>query len=1027
MKHILLTLLLTCILGFTLLAQVTVSGVITEAGSDIPLPGVSVVEKGTTNGSTTDFDGKYELTLVNSAAILVYSFIGYSSQELAINGSGTFNINLEEDIAKLDEVVVIGYGVQKKAVVTGAISKVTSDALEDQPVSRIEQSLQGRTSGVRVTTASGQPGEGSTVRIRGTTSINGSEPLYVVDGVPIGGGIDFLNQGDIESIEVLKDAASASIYGTRASAGVILVTTKKGSSEKPKVGYNSYYGLQSPWRKLAVLNGTEYATLMNESSVASGGSVLYDDPASYGEGTDWQEAVFNYNAPILNHEINLSAGNKKSTYYASFGYFNQQGIVSENDSNWKRFAARVNSDHKVNSRIKIGNSLAYARIKASGVGTNDEWGSPLGRAINLDPLTPILETDAAVLESTVFTEFPVVVNEDGIPYGISDRVTSEILNPLAALEVQQGTGYSDKVVANIFGEIEILKDLKFRSSAGADLAFWGGEGFTPLYYLNSSNQNTITRYNRSQNRGLNWILTNTLSYDRSFGRHNLGLVAGTVGERSGGQGINGNVQDIPVDNLEDASLGFSTSPESQTFGGFEYQGTLASYLGRMNYNFAEKYLLSATLRVDGSSKFGSNNKWGYFPSVSLGWVVTEEKFLNTNNAINFLKLRGSWGVNGSDQIGDFRYVSTVSGGRNYTFGLDETYYNGVSPNAIANPDLKWERTSQANVGIDAKIFKKMSVTIDLFDKVTSGMLLDIQVPGYVGNAGPVGNIASMSNKGIELEVGYGNRVNLFNYDISGNISYVKNEVTDIGQDKEFLGGATFGPSGAVISRTEVGQPIGFFYGYTTDGIFQNQSEIDAYVNSEGDLIQPDAKPGDFKWQDINADGAIDDEDRGFIGDPTPKWTYGGFLELNWRGFTWSTFGQGAAGNQIFKALRRWDLPGANMEGAALDRWTGDGTTNEYPRLTMDDTNGNFSRSSDFYLESGNYFRVKSMQLGYTLPRVLLDRVDFGKIYVYVGAYNLFTFTKYTGFDPEIGGGSYGIDRVFYPQPRAYMLGINASF
>ncbi|MEL6849420.1 MAG: SusC/RagA family TonB-linked outer membrane protein [Bacteroidota bacterium] len=784
---------------------------------------------------------------------------------------------------------------------------------------------------------------------------------------------------------------------------------------------------QSPWKKLALLDATEYGILMNESSVAAGGDILFEDPQSLGAGTDWQDAIFNYNAPIMNHELSISAGSDRSQYYASFGYFDQLGIVSEAQSQYQRFTARFNSTHKVTKRITFGNTMAYSRIRGVGISTNSEFGSPLSRALNLDPLTPILETDEAVLNSSVFTNFPVVRDENGVPYGISNYVTSEVLNPVAALQIQQGYGWSDKIVGNVFGEIELFKGLKFRSSLGTDLAFWGGEGFTPVHYLNAANRADITNYNRSQNRGLYWIFTNTLSYTNTFGNHNLNVVAGTVAERNSGQGIGGNIQDIPVDNIEDASLAFPTPAASQTFYGFEYLGTLASYLGRINYNYAAKYLFSATMRVDGSSKFGSNNKFGYFPSVSVGWVLTEENFLRSNDIVNFMKIRASWGVNGNDQIGDFRFVSTVGGGRNYTFGLDDRLVNGVSPNAIANPDLRWEETTQTNIGIDAKLFKRVDFTFDLFDKSTSGMLLDIAVPGYVGNAGPIGNIATMSNRGAELELGYNNKWGDLSFEIRGNLSYVENEVTDLGADKEFLPGQTFSPQGLEITRTTVGQPIGYFYGYSTDGIFQTAEEVAAYTNADGELIQPEAQAGDFRFKDIDGDGAITPDDRGFIGDPTPNWTYGMNLALAWKGLDLVVFGQGVDGNQIFKATRRFDLQMANMTAEALDRWTGPNTTNTHPRLVMNDPNKNFSRSSDFYVEEGGFFRIKTLQLGYNLPSEILNTIGFSKLRVYVSGNNLVTFTQYSGFDPEIGGGSFGVDRGIYPQARFYLVGVNASF
>ncbi|MEO1586073.1 MAG: TonB-dependent receptor, partial [Bacteroidota bacterium] len=980
----------------------------------------------TANGTLSNIDGTYSLKISGENATLVFSYFGSADYSVTYSGQTEINVKMSEEITNVDEVMIVGYGTQKKSVVTGAISKVRGEDLEDMPVPRIEQSLLGRTSGVRVTTASGAPGEGATVRIRGTSSINNAEPLYVVDGVPVGGGIDYLNQADIESIEVLKDAASGSIYGARSAAGVILVTTKQGTQDRMEVNYNAYYGTQAPWKKLSLLNATEYATLMNESSVASGGDILFQDPRSLGEGTDWQSAVFNNSAPIQNHNLSISAGSGRSSYFASFGYFDQTGIVSEAQSRYQRFTARFNSTHKLSRWAKVGTTIGYSRINGRGISTNSEFGSPLSRAINLDPITPLLETDPEVLESDVFVNNEVVRNEDGVPYGISDLVTSEVLNPVAALSIQQGYGWSDKIVGNAFAELEPLKGLKFRSSIGTDLAFWGGEGFTPVHYLNSTNRVDINRYSRDQNRGLYWIFQNTLSYSRTINAHDFTVLVGTVAERNQGEGIGGSIQDIPVSSIEDASLAFPTTPESQSFYGFEYQGTLASYLSRINYNYAGKYLMTATMRVDGSSKFGSNNKWGYFPSVSVGWVLSEEGFLRGSGAVNFMKIRASWGVNGNDQIGDFRFVSTVGGGRNYTFGSDERLINGVSPNAIANPDLRWEETSQTNIGIDAVLFKYFDVTFDLFDKQTTGMLLDIVVPGYVGNAGPVGNIATMVNRGVELELGFKKNISGFNVDIAGNVSYVDNEVTDLGPDKEFLVGQTFSPQGLEITRTTVGQPIGFFYGYQTDGIFQTTEEAAAYVNADGERLQPDARGGDFRFVDTDGDGELTPDDRTFIGDPTPNWTYGFNATFGWKGFDVVIFGQGVAGNELFKATRRFDLQMANLTSDALDRWTGEGTSTTYPRLVMNDPNRNFSRSSDFYVEPGGFFRIKTLQLGYSLPLSVLSKVKIRKVRFYVSGNNLVTFTQYSGFDPEIGGGSFGVDRGIYPQPRFFLGGVNIT-
>ena len=1006
-------------------SAIAVSGTVTDGKE--ALVGASITEKGTTNGTLADIDGNYKLTVRNNKAVIIVSFVGYKSKEVAVENAQILNIQLESD-ATLEELVVVGYGTQKKAVVTGAIAKVKGSDLENMPVSRIEQSLSGRTAGVFVSMGSGQPGEGATVRIRGTTSINGSEPLYVVDGVPVTGGIDYLNQADVESIEVLKDAASAAIYGARSAAGVIIVTTKQGKAGKTGVTYNMYIGQQAPSRKLALLNGTQYATLMNEASVASKGEVLFANPSVYGKGTDWQAAVFNNAAPLQNHELGISVGNDKSKYYASFGYYNQTGIVGSQQSNWERYTARVNSTHKLNDYFNMGTTLGYTRVVSRGVSTNSEYGGVLSRAMNMDPLTPLIETDPSVLSSPIFKNFAVVRNEAGQPYGISKYVSSEILNPVAATEVAQGNGWADKIVANAFIEVEPIKGLKFRSTYGADLASYGFNGFRPLYYLNAANRSDVTVYTRSQSRGLYWVWNNTLSYTKTLDKHNFSALVGQEANKNYGENVIASVQNMPVNNIKDASLNYSSVQADQTGGGFEYEDALLSYFGRINYDYAGKYLFSALLRRDGSPRFGPNNKFGLFPSVSVGWVLSEEAFIKNITPINFLKIRGSWGVTGSDRIGNFRYVSLVGGGRNYTFGTADKLVNGISPDAIANPDLRWERTSQANIGFDAKLFKKFSLTVDVFEKNTSGMLLRQKVPDWLGNSGPEANIASLVNRGVEVELGYERKIGKVALGLTGNVSFIRNEITNLGTELKFFPGQTFSPQNLEISRSTVGESFGYFYGYKTQGIFQNQADVVAHKGKDGKPIQPDAKPGDFRFQDIDGNGVIDANDRTKIGDPTPSVTYGFNLTAAYRGFDVLLFGQGVAGNDIFKATRRFDLQMANMTADALGRWTGEGTSNTYPRLIMGDPNQNFSRSSDFYVEDGSYFRIRTLQIGYTVPLSIMSKIGLTRFRVYASGNNLMTFTKYTGFDPEIGSGnSFGVDRGFYPQARSFMFGLSAAF
>ncbi|AKD05429.1 TonB-dependent receptor [Pontibacter korlensis] len=1012
---------------------VTVSGKVTDE-SGTALPGVTVILKGTTKGTTTDVAGNYSLDLPEGNGILLFSYIGYTTQEVPVNNRSTINITLALDTKALEEVVVVGYGTQKKSVVTGAISSVKSSDLENQQITRVEQALQGRTTGVTVASNSGAPGSSATVRVRGITTLNNNDPLYVVDGVVVNGGIDYLNQADIESIEVLKDAASAAIYGARAASGVILVTTKRGKAGAINVSYNGYYGTQGPARKLDLLNATQYATLRNEASVAGGGGIVYEDPRALGEGTDWQEYVFNDDARIQNHEFSVSGGNDKSTFYSSYGYLSQEGIVTSEISNYKRHNVRLNSTHKVAEWLTIGQNLGYSHIKSQGgLNPNTEFGGPLSSAINLDPTTPVLITDPVILNdpNSVYNRQPTVRNPQGYPYGISTTVQQEMTNPLAYIQTQLGNyGWSDNIVGNVFAELEPIKGLKFRSTLGTKLAYWGGESFRPIYYLNASSVSNQTAFNRDRNQTFDYNIENILSYTRTIDKHNFTLLAGQGAYRDNHtSGVYISFSNIPANTFDEASFNLKVPTANRTADAYEgIDHTVSSLFGRVVYNYDEKYLFTGIVRRDGSSRFGINNKYGYFPSASLGWVASREAFWPTNKVVDFLKIRGSYGVVGNDALGNFRYISTVGSGRNYTFGNDN-YLIGYSPDAPANPDLRWEETTQTNFGFEANIFQDWSLTFDWYTKKTSGILQQIDLPGYVGATGrPWGNVADMENRGVEVELGYRKQIGEVSFGVNGNVSYLENKVTFLGDGKQFLeGGEGVQNIAYPLTRMAVGQSYGAFYGFRTLGIFQNEEEVQNYVNAEGNVIQPNAKPGDFRWADLNDDGQIDADDRTFIGKPLPDWTYGITLNAAYKGFDLLIFGQGVAGNQIFQGLRRLDIPTANWQSAALGRWTGEGTSNDYPRLTTDDTNRNFTYPSDFFLEDGDYFRIKTLQIGYTLPSSLTSKLSMQKARVYVSSNNLLTFTKYTGYDPEIGGNIFGIDRAFYPQARSFMVGVNVGF
>jgi len=1010
----------------------TVTGSITtEAGE--PIPGATVRIQHSGAGTAADADGKFTLRVPNNRVMLLVSFIGYDSKTVPVT-AGPLQIRLKPANTALTETVVVGYGIQKKSVVTGAISSVRASDIESQPVTRIEQVLQGRTSGLTVAASSGQPGSASSVRVRGITSFNNNNPLWVIDGVVVdNGGISYLNQYDIESVEVLKDAASQAIYGARAAAGVILVTTKKGKSGKISVSYNGYLGTSAPAHKLKLLDATQYATLRNEVATNDGKPLPFANPSSYGKGTDWQAEIFNNSAIRQNHELSISGGSEKSTFYSSFGYLKQEGVIASAISKYERVNFRLNSTHKITPWLTWGENVGYSYEKNIGIGnTNNEFGGPLSSAINLDPITKAVITDPAESATGQYLQKGARKNAAGQFYGISDQVAQEIANPLAYISTHLGNyNWSHNVVGNTFLEMEPVKGLKFRSTLGAKISFWGDETFTPIFYYNSVTKGTRTSFNRGQHQGYAWNLENTVSYTRSFNKHNITLLAGQGAYMDNRQKETSVLfYDIPAETFEQASLNFKSAAANRISDGKEnVDHKVSSLFGRINYNYAEKYLVEGILRRDGSTRFGPNHKYGIFPSYSLGWVASKESFWPENKVIDFLKFRGGYGTVGSDEIDDQAYESTIGSGRNYNFGLND-YTVGYSPNAPANPNLKWESTSQANVGFEATILRNITVAFDWYNKKTKDILMKPRLPLFTGAiANSAANVGSMSNSGVELELGYHAKIGEVEFSANGNASYMQNKVTFLGDGVEKLDdkNVNFQNMPGIV-RTQVGHAFNSFYGFESLGIFQDQKTIDAYTNKDGQKIQPNAKPGDFQWADLDGDGVITDKDRTFIGNPTPSWTYGVTLSAAYKGFDIIAFGQGATGNKIFQGLRRLDIPNANWSTKALDRWTPENPSTTHPRLTQSDPNSNYNRLSSFYLEDGGYFRIKTIQLGYTLPSATVKRIGLQRIRVYVMSENLLTITRYTGYDPEIGGtDALSVDRGVYPQARSFMGGLNVTF
>lgn len=1044
MKKLLLVLFL---LGTTLalFSQNTkVQGVVVDQGNE-PLPGVNVIEKGSSgNGTITNLDGQFTLS-VSSDAILTVSYIGYKPKDVSVKGMPSLRIVLEEDAELLDEVVVIGYGTQKKSVVTASIARVSADDLNNAAPVRVDNALKGLAAGVTVTSSSGQPGAAAQIRVRGVGTINNSDPLYIIDGMPIDGGIDYLNPNDIQSIEVLKDAASGAVYGARAANGVVLVTTKSGKVGKTKVSYDFLYGWQRPWKERDVLNATEYAIMMNEGAVNSGSAPIYNDPYSYGKGTNWQKEVFNYDAPVISHQVSASGAGEKVNYLLSLGYYTQDGIVGGNygRSNYERLTLRSNTVYTVfddKSRtylnnLKITSNLSYARIKSTGIETNSTWGSPLGSALALSPmLTVYAEGEGAeeqIKQNSGTTGYiPMYDSQNGKLYTLPGTSFGEMTNPLANLSLPGNKNWSHKFVANFSAELNIWNDLKFKTSYGVDLAFWGYDGYTPLYYLRPGAYSTrTTAYSRKQD-GTTWQLENVLMYDKMIDKHSFSIILGQSAKKNTGSylyGSRNNIVNYDRPNI-DASNGMAENGDRDAAGAPTEEATLASLFARASYNYDERYMLQVTVRRDGSSRFGSNNHYAIFPSFSLGWNLTNEKFMQKRPSwLTSTKIRLSWGKNGNENIGNFRYTVLTVPGNNAIFGAGENLINGVKASSLANPNLKWEESEQVDLGLDFGFFNNaLTFTADYYKKTTNGMLMEMNIPSYVGEAPPIGNVGKMENRGVELEAAYKFKVSDWNFRIGGNLTYLKNELIEYGNKSGWANLDSFQGAGA-ISRAENGKPFPFFYGYKTAGVFQNMDEVSAYRNKEGDLIQPNAVPGDVRFVDVNEDGIIDADDRTDIGKGIPDWTYGLNFNVAWKNFDLSMMWQGTMGNDVYDATRRTDITPSNLPAWMLSRWTGEGTSNRVPRFAFGD-NSNW-QSSDLYVYDGSYLRLKNIQLGYTLPSHLTKKAFVSSLRFYVAAENLLTFTKYHGFDPEIssGGTSLGIDYGVYPQARTLTVGANLTF
>ncbi|MCH5222739.1 MAG: TonB-dependent receptor [Muribaculaceae bacterium] len=1054
-----LTLLLMAVLAcFNMYAQyVTVSGTVVSEQDKEPLIGATVMVKGTTMGTATDIDGKFSVQTANGKT-LVFSYVGYESYEMKVSGpQSNLIITLKESSQLLDDVVVVGYGTQKKSVVTAAISKVDDSTLAQTAPVRVDDALKGLTSGVTVTSATGQPGAAAQVRIRGIGTINNSDPLYIVDGMPIEGGIDYLNPADIKSIEVLKDAASGAVYGARAANGVILVTTKAGENGRAKVTYDFTYGWQRRSKKIHMMNATEYAVMKNEGYLNMGQAAPYADPYSLGEGYDWQDAIFYNEAPLQSHQATVSGATEKVNYFVSLGYYDQKGIIGGQygQSDYNRLTMRSNLNMTVFdesakrswlNKLTIQTNISYARIHSKGLGAeNGYYGGAITNALGMSPLlAPVLYGADAQAQLDYYANTPNYIpryTADGGLYTIPEAWGGgyqELTNPLYAFSFPAGKNWSHKFVANFIGELQIWDQIRYRISYGADLSFWGSESHSEARYENNLHSTTVDQASASSswNRGYVWQIENLLTYDKNFGENHINVVLGQSAKQSTGYylGASANMlynYDKPYVDVAQAQAGTGDNGQNRNGWGGPNNAwpKLLSYFGRVSYDYGSRYMAQFTIRRDGSSRFGSNNKWATFPSVSLGWNLTNEPFLEKRPEWwSNTKVRFSWGKNGNESIGDYRYTVTASGNNNYYFGPEGSgQWYGSKANGLANPDLRWEESKQTDVGLDlAFLNNSLQFTVDYYYKKTDGMLMEMMIPTYVGESKPLGNVGTMENRGVEMELRWLRRFGEWNISLGGNLTWQKNKLIDLGNADGWMALASNSTAGT-ISRAMNGEEFPYFYGFKTGGVIQNQAQADAY-NSQYGLTPSDqfyAVPGDLIYLDSNNDGTITFDDRTKIGKGMPTWTYGFNLGIEWKGIQLTAYFQGVWGNKIYDASLRGDTPAKNMPAWMLNRWTGEGTSNYLPRFLISDPRN--WQSSDIYLSDGAYCRLRNLTVSYTFPSNLIRKVGFQNFRVFVSAENLFTITKYHGFDPEVGSGTgIGIDYGVYPQARIFNVGFNIT-
>ncbi len=996
--------------------QVTVKGVVTAAPDNEPVTGAEVRVRGTGIGVITGIDGDYTLAGVPQDAVLVFSGIGFKTQEIQAEGRTVINVVMEENSEELDEVVVIGYGVVKKSDLTSSIATVKGEQITEALTGNAMDALQGKVNGVQVTTGGG-PGTTPKVLIRGVTTTNGTNPLYVVDGMPVGDNINFLNNNDIESMEVLKDASAAAIYGTRGSNGVILITTKKGVAGKTSVSFSASVGFQT-LAKPKMANAAEYKEVFNTRYTNDGGTSIWNDTGATTNpgGTDWWKEVVNKAALIQNYSVGVSGGNEKLVYNFSAGYFrnNSQYDVGY----WDKINIRLNTEYTFSKHVKLGVDIA-PRVESW-----DDTPGLFKAAMSMDPTTPVYKPEAEWVDNE-FNNYQRSYN-------------NQEWNPAASLARQDASSREMGALVNTYLQISPITELTLRTQYSANAHYRRSDSFSPQFYLDALEQTTLSNAVRQSQEWLDWTWTNTATYIDTFaGKHNVNAMFGFTADRSAWFNTRASRDDIPsnMDSMHEVNAG----TQNQQSEGTTSYSTLVSFLGRVMYNYDNRYYLTASLRSDGSSRFPKDNKYALFPSVSASWRVIEEGFMQNQNVFTNLKLRGGWGRVGNQNI-DNNATLTLLGASDYVFGMTPGRVPGTMVSSVGNNTLKWETVEDWNVGVEMSFLdSRLNATFEYFQKKSKDMLYQKQNIFAVGypswNSTVWMNIGSMKAKGWELSLNWNDKAGDFSYDVGLNLSAVENRAVKFSGDGPISVG---GFNSDQIIRNEDGGLISRFYGYVADGLFQTWEDVYAHTGEHGQLVQPNAQPGDIRFRDLNHDGTLDEKDKTFIGNPYPDLMMGLNLGLRYKNVDFKANFYGTFGNDIFNTTRGMyaGTNGLNVwEGTLEKAWHGEGTSTDIPRLSYNDLNLNYTRVSSFFVEDGSYMRCKLLQIGYTLPRKL---VGGAQLRVSFSAQNPFTITGYSGMDPERpmvdgttdSGGSAintGIDNIAYPNPRTFLFGVDLKF